>query len=294
MEQMKSGETLGRYTTVLRPGVGGLASIDAPQVQALLKAGRAILFRGFGFDAEAVRTVALRFASRFHVDTGKSKENDPSPFDPGRPFLQRILPRGHAQALHCENGRSVSPPVLLWFWCERPAAEGGATTICDGVRLWEALSPQTQRLFQRERVAYGAGGAVPTQAMLAQLQQSYLAKDFAIEQLRGQIFRFFDDDTAIVEYATSAVHRSHFSELPAFTNSITGPYRGTVRLESTGDIPHAVMEEITSAQEALTDEIPWETGDLLMLDNSRFTHGRRGFSDLERKVYSMMGDPSFA
>lgn len=43
------------------------------------------------------------------------------------------------------------------------------------------------------------------------------------------------------------------------------------------EIPQSHMDEIRSLSNQLTEEINWQKGDLLMLDNKRFMHGRRAF-----------------
>jgi len=217
-----------------------------------LEAGRAILFRGFGFDAEAVgRGAALRF--QFHVDTGSPRRTTLRPSIRGDHSSSGSSRGTRAGAALRERALGVAA-VLLWFWCERPAAEGGATTICDGVRLWEALSPQTQRLFQRERVAYGAGGAVPTQAMLAQLQQSYLAKDSRSSSFAGRS----SASSTTTPRSWSTRPRRCIARTSASFRLHEQHHRPLSRHRSPRiDRRHPARRHggITSAQEALTDEI---------------------------------------
>ena len=41
------------------------------------------------------------------------------------------------------------------------------------------------------------------------------------------------------------------------------------------------------------DQVAWEPGDLLMVDNSRFMHGRRAFADPQREHLTLMGIANF-
>jgi alpha-ketoglutarate-dependent taurine dioxygenase len=38
----------------------------------------------------------------------------------------------------------------------------------------------------------------------------------------------------------------------------------------------------------LTGEISWQPGDLVMIDNSRFLHGRRAFNDDRRRIFALL------
>ncbi|WP_292865583.1 TauD/TfdA family dioxygenase [Nostoc sp. LPT] len=47
-----------------------------------------------------------------------------------------------------------------------------------------------------------------------------------------------------------------------------------------------VADELEKLYDKFTQEISWQAGDLAMIDNSRFMHGRREFKDNRRQVFT--------
>ena len=60
-------------------------------------------------------------------------------------------------------------------------------------------------------------------------------------------------------------------------------------------IPDALCDEIRRVAEPLTVAHRWQQGDILMVDNSRFMHGRGEVADLaERVIWTQFGYARFA
>jgi hypothetical protein len=100
------------------------------------------------------------------------------------------------------------------------------------------------------------------------------------------------------------VLQTKYGNQNAFVNDIiTGNsnLKGSVNLELESAltfedgslIPDAVIEEIEKVMYSLTQEIRWKPGDLVMIDNSRFLHGRRAFSDNRRRLFSLLSYLNF-
>jgi hypothetical protein len=59
-------------------------------------------------------------------------------------------------------------------------------------------------------------------------------------------------------------------------------------------IPDAICEELRTVTDELTTAHRWQTGDILMVDNSRVMHGRNEVHDLqERVIWTQFGYASF-
>jgi hypothetical protein len=59
-------------------------------------------------------------------------------------------------------------------------------------------------------------------------------------------------------------------------------------------VPDAIVEEIRDVSEGLTVAHRWQRGDLLMLDNSRFLHGRNPVGNVEeREIWTQFGYAGF-
>jgi hypothetical protein len=223
-------------------------------------------------------------------------------FDPGREFVStnaQLVNVGHDSIdLHCENANGPWRPDLAWFFCARAAREGGHTTICDGVKLWHALSPATRTLFQTTAVKYCR--TYPEQKwktfLPSLLPGKRTAADVTIADARrvldamtNIIYRVLDDNSIYAEYIGSALCRTTFRNEDAFANSMRGPYGGQrVMLADGSPVPTDVERDITETSRRLTDPIPWQDGDVAVVDNTRVMHGRTAYQDPRREIFAAL------
>jgi alpha-ketoglutarate-dependent taurine dioxygenase len=92
----------------------------------------------------------------------------------------------------------------------------------------------------------------------------------------------------------SAVNETKYGFQLAFANSLTGPYPDYRKtFEDYSEIPATVFQEIRQLHEKLTEKIPWQAGDLVMIDNSRYLHGRCAFDDRQRRLFTLMSLANF-
>lgn len=263
-----------------------LLNLDDAEVQDLFKSSGVILFRGFELDEAVFPAFVTRFSSQFLRDEyGNSRVPDPN-----GGFVQGVTLGSKPIELHCENAVSAERPDIIWFYCTAPALAGGETTFCDGVEIWERMSVEARRLFHSRRVKYAV--TVPREVYLNREQNVVLR----VGRLKfaGTTYRFNDDESLTVEYVVSAVNKIRYGERLAFANGVTGPYPSyRTTFEDGSPIPPAVMQEIRQLHQQLTENIPWRAGDLAMIDNSRFLHGRRAFSDRQRRISTMMSLANF-
>ena len=122
------------------------------------------------------------------------------------------------------------------------------------------------------------------------------ATDMTVKKLRSVLdtmpdieYRVLDDESVYAEYVCSAVCKTKFGGDDAFANSIRGPYGGQrVVMESREPIPDAVQRDVTDVSRRLTEEIPWQDGDVAVVDNTRFMHGRTAYSDPRRQIFAAL------
>lgn len=92
-----------------------------------------------------------------------------------------------------------------------------------------------------------------------------------------------------MEYKFSAVVKTKYSNEDAFANSLLLQYgKGKVKFADNSLIPETAINEIKQVMNQFTGEIAWQPGDLVMIDNSRFLHGRRAFQDSRRQIFSTL------
>jgi alpha-ketoglutarate-dependent taurine dioxygenase len=260
-------------------------SLDMSKIQSLFKSSGVILFRGFEVNDQTFLASVSPYTSQFLRDYGNSKTSDPA-----GGFIQSVTLGTNPIELHCENAVSAERPDIVWFYCATPALKGGETTFCDGVVVWSQLSDSTKQLFLKKRLKYTV--TVPREMYLNKDQEIVLrvgALKFA-----GTTYRFNDDESLTIEYVVPGVNQTKYGSQPAFANSITGPYPSyRITFEDNSKIPVAVVQEIKQLHEKLTEDIPWQAGDLVMIDNSRFLHGRRSFYDRQRRISTLMSLANF-
>ena len=240
-----------------------------------------LLFRGFEVDDKKMQAFAEKFSSKFIRDPGKQTVGSIDG------VVQLVVNGTDARGLHSENASSPYRPDIICFCCAVPAAEDGETIVCDGARVWKDLSKASQLLFRAQKIKY-------PHKFSAEQWRSFFGSDttiidvkHALDEIEGVSYSVDENQSVSLEYTCSAVVKTKFSNEDAFANSIITDYENqNVLLEDGSLIPNSVIEDIKEVTDRLTQEISWQSGDLLMIDNSRFMHGRRSFTDTRRKIYT--------
>ncbi|MGW3635682.1 TauD/TfdA family dioxygenase [Streptomyces sp. NPDC005122] len=268
-----------------------LADIDTEDVATLLALGGAVLFRGFDTSLESFSAFVKSLSSRVTLDPARSFH--------GGDVAQRVDAGSDSVGLHLENGTTPFAPDLTWFFCERAASSGSQTTICDGLRVWEALSAET-RAFLKDRsftysrsveeaqwkaFAWHEGGRIKPMADVT------LEDVRALASGRGEITASLTDDGSLsYRYQVCVAHSTLFSEGPAFANSILGPSYNyempIIGLEDGSELSADLLAEIEKVTAELTEDIDWQDGDVALIDNTRVMHGRRVITDPDRTIYN--------
>lgn len=295
-----------------------LDGLDRGEVVALFREHGALLFRGFG----ATREEFLAFTGSLSRDFSRYQGGffrDRQPVG-GNDTLLTVTgsQEGFAIPLHGEMYYTARQPQLLWFYCERPADQGGETTLCDGEEIFSLLSPRARDLFTGSRVRYERH--LPDGLW----QQAFQTADLA------EVERYCREHDTLMAHdpATGSVSTAHlaWAVIPGrsgrrdtFINNVVSLYlgelslkRGTaaetirslsstasgssfpivVRMEDGAPVPGAVIKEILALNQRSAVALPWSAGDVVMVDNTRILHGRLAYSG-ERNVYVRLGERAF-
>ncbi len=188
-------------------------------------------------------------------------------------------------------------PDLYWFYCATPAGAGGETTYCDGLQLLQALGAELPRFFREQRIcwhnhfpaqiwrrAYGIASRAQAEQLLQAMRGAFA----------GLHYRFDGDDGLHLSFVTSAIRRSKHGDHEVFANSLLmrdrlrSMYHAT--LADGAAIPASIYAELEVAAARLTYAHHWQAGDIIVVDNTRVMHGRRGFADPGRRIYVRMCD----
>jgi hypothetical protein len=275
------------------PGESPLAA-DRDQLIALYKAHGALLLRGYDLDLPRLRAFTERFCSTsvFNESRGRAL------LDP-QANIQGVAPGMTALPLHSELARTPWKPDICFFACFNPPAEGGETVICDGTELVRALSAPVRDAFATHRLMYERpapphelefwfGTPDPSDAQLAAPPPGC---PFHFQRTPDFVLRFF---------TRPALHTPMFSDAPAFGSFLlfARDHLGNPRLPLLDDfmpVPDAWVDDARAAGDRVKAAVAWQRGDVLMLDNTRFMHGRNAIRDLaERQIASFFGYLDFA
>ena len=270
-------------------GDGGTSplGVDSAQVEQAFRDHGALLLRGFVFDAATFG----RFAERLCA-TSVFNES------PNRALLEDNIQSAdlgiEAFPLHPELSREPWRPDACLFACLEAPAHGGETTVCDGVALAAALPRDiAERLAGRrllyiqpataDLLEYWLGSADADDRALASPPASC---PYFFRRIGGRVFRGF---------SRPLLHRPMFHEGPAFGNFLlfARDHLGLPNFPCLDDgkpVPAEWLDAVRSAAEPITFPVSWRRGDILVIDNSRFMHGRRAILDpRSRKIATYFG-----
>lgn len=271
-----------------------MSGVDEGVVETLFRAHGAVLFRGYSADVPQFRDFARQFCPTSVINESPGR----TPIDMAH-GIQSVNGGTEAFALHPELSREPWKPDAAFFACLSAPSAGGATTLCDGIALAKALPPEvrdglaTRRLVYVQRtwpelLRFWLGTDCPSDAQLAQ-PPAHCPYEF--RRLNGQIARIF---------SRPALHRPMFSAEPAFGNFLLFSRfnNGSSNFPVFDDgiaVPETWLQAIKAAADALAVPVAWQAGDVLMLDNSRFMHGRTPILDsAERQIATFFGYLHFA
>ena len=281
---------------MITPSAGeALGALDPALFEAAYKAHGALLLRGFGADLDTFR----RFA-RSLCPTAVINES------PGRGVLdaanaiQGVDGGTNAFALHPELAREPWKPDAALFGCLAPPGIGGETTLCDGIALAAALPEAVRAGLAERRLVYIMG-------VWPELLRFWLGTenpdDATLESPPGPCpYRFWrmPDGRIAREFSRPVLHRPMFAEGPAFGNFLLFARFNNGRgnfplLDDLTPVPEDWLQAMHAAGEALTAKVQWQAGDVLVLDNTRFLHGRRAIADAAaRRIATFFGYVRFA
>jgi alpha-ketoglutarate-dependent taurine dioxygenase len=291
------------YGAIVRPSRGETATdLDHDAIVELFKKHGAVLFKDFDVDLDAFNAFAAGFSSDFMTYKGggyiRRKVGDGADqtllsvsYDYGREKQDTFGLPLHGEMYYVNNR-----PVMLWFYCVRPPAADGETTICDGSLVYRELSPATRKLFEAQQLKY------IRRYLDGEWQKIYQTEDIdeAKEFCTGNGLRVTVDRAArsiSTEYLHPAIIKSRWGNLSVYINNILpvlwqeqqlGRQTSIVRFEDGSKIPSEAVDEVLNVQQRLVFPIKWEPKNFVMIDNTRIQHGRRAFTDHNREIYLRM------
>jgi alpha-ketoglutarate-dependent taurine dioxygenase len=268
--------------------------VDQSLLESEFRRNGALLLRGFDFDVETFR----RFAERLCPASIFNESRNRALIDPAS-NIQSVDLGTAPFPLHPELSREPWRPDACLFACFAPPSRGGETTICDGVEIVRRLPPAIVKKMLGRNLAYsqpashevleywlGTSSPRPEQLVYPPPQCPY---SFSLS-----------GDKVIRSFVRPLLHKPMFHDGPAFGNFILFARLALgvshfPMLDDGQPVPDEWVDAVRQAAEPITYALQWRRGDILIVDNSRFMHGRRQIMNAqERKIASYFGYLSFA
>jgi len=269
-----------------------------------------VLFRGFGFKTA---TDLHNFAGVVSGDLLEYRErSSPRSQVSERIYTSTDYPADQEIFFHNENSYQRAWPMHIYFFCETPAQEGGATPIADCRGVLKRISRSIRENFEKKQCMYvrnfGKNFGLPwTQVFQttdrAIVEEYCLSNDIQPQWLPGNDLR-----TRTVRPALELHPVLHepmwFNHATFFHVSTLAPSVRDLLLEECGEenlptntyygdgspIEPEVLDELRAAYRAEAISFPWQRGDVLLLDNMLTAHARASFRG-SRKILVAMAQP---
>lgn len=278
------------------------------QVESQLNQSGAVLLRGFGLATDTDFDGVIQAFGWPNFTYADSLSNAVRRNRTERVFTANEAPPDVSIFLHHEMAQTPIYPSRLFFFCEQPARQGGATPICRSDLLLTRLAaaaPEFVRDCEIKGVTYSqtmppvddldSGQGRSWRSTLSADEPS--AAEAKLRQL-GYQWQWQDDGSLSVTTPVLPAVRELADGSRAFFNQLIAAFFGwqDARNQSQkaicfGDgsaIDGDAMSLAIDLAEELTVELAWQRGDVAIVDNFRVMHGRRPFQGERRVLASLV------
>lgn len=225
-----------------------------------------------------------------------------------RVFSANEAPADVTIFLHHEMAQTPFYPSKLIFFCQVAAGQGGATPVCRSDILWERLKAE-QGMFAADCETKGLRytnvmpGEADTESGMGRSWQSTLSVDSrkAAEVRLAKLGYTWEwqanGDLTVTTPVLPAVRRlanartSFFNQLIAAFNGWKDTRNDPSRAIRFGDGSLLNPTDVAAASaiaDELTFDIPWQQGDIALVDNYVAMHGRRTFEGTRKVLASLV------
>ncbi len=285
-----------------------LAWIEREREALLEQAGRhgTVLFRGFGVESDRDFDAFITAFGLPNFTYAESLSNAVRVNRTERVFTANEAPPEAVIDMHHEMAQTPIFPSRLFFFCEQAAEGGGETPLCRSDWLLEDLDAALPEFTARCREL---GVRYRNEMPAADDAQSGQGRSWAstlgvddragaerrLEKL-GYDWEWLEDGSlrAITPVLPAVRRLSDGREV--FFNQLIAAFRGWKDAEHAiayGDgtpISPEDMDRVSEIAAGLIFDTPWQTGDVVIVDNFLVMHGRRPFTGARRVLASLVAD----
>lgn len=279
------------------------------EIEAVLRTTGALRLEGFAaLDRE--RFAALIEATREGPLLEYRYRSTPRQHLGDRIYTSTEYPAALEIPLHNEMSYTSRWPARLWFGCLAAPGAGGETTLADARRVLARLPDELVRRFEAKGVRYvrryGSGADL---GWAETFQAASLEEAIASARANGLTAELIDGALRTEETcAATAVHPRtgervwfnqahlfHPSSLPAELRSALARASGEAeppRTATFGDGGPLELDDLQAIRAAYAAERvapPWQTGEVLIVDNLLVCHGRARYAGPRSVLVAMAG-----
>lgn len=275
------------------------------QFPGLLDTHGVVLIRDFEFDLRSFEVFTSELCHDFHQVGTRNKLRT----EEGDGYSTEVHRQNFTLLSHSEGTYRPWPPApeLCFFYCvSPPVVKGGETSLVDGIRFLEAMPDSLRERFTQSNIMYEMYWQ--PERWQTEFQVGDLSElDKLLNKIPSLEYSFNGEDLAL-RYTTSAIRNTRCGR-PAFANAllahlphITHPayqhnsvytkHSNRVYFEDGEEISDEVINALIDIQDKIMHLHVWHIHDLLVIDNTRFMHGRRMTqTNCERVLLSRFGSP---
>lgn len=225
-----------------------------------------------------------------------------------RVFTANEAPPDVNICLHHEMAQTPIYPSKLFFFCEKAAEQGGATPLCRSDVLFDRMKsamPQFTADCEQKGLLYShVMPAVDDAAsgMGRSWQSTWKATTAEEAEARmaelGYTWEWLDDGCLKVTTPQLQAVRELDSGKTAFFNQLIAAFHGwkdsrndpskSITFGDGSPLDTSTMDKVIQMAEDITFDVPWQTGDVALVDNYVTMHGRRTFEGTRKVLASLV------
>ena len=270
--------------TLSRPSLG-LAEFD--EARTLLSQYGSVLVRGSNLDPSGFETLTTHFCDRFHhVGARHALRRTEGDGLTTRVPSKNFILLGHSEGYF--RPTTFLPDVGFFMCLVAPSEDGGETTLIDGVELLNQLNPALRQRLEQQGVIYEfmweparwlAEFDVKNETALRAYLQNFPNARYTLS--KGALHMRFSAPAITYPHEGQAafangilahlpeIDHPRYTGLPVHTKSSNRVYFGNGEPLSGKEI-----NQVIDAHDKVAYRHRWQTGDVLIIDNARYMHGR--------------------
>ena len=210
--------------------------------------------------------------------------------------------------LHHEMAQTPIYPSRLFFFCEKAAEQGGATPLCRSDVLFSRMQ-QHMPQFAQDCIDKGLlyshvmpGEDDAASGMGRSWKSTWKAETKEQAEARmtelGYTWEWLDDGCLKVTTPKLQAVRELDNGRLSFFNQLIAAFHGwkdsrndpskSITFGDGSPLDPATMDKVIEMAEEITFDVPWQAGDVALVDNYVAMHGRRTFEGTRKVLASLV------